>query len=79
MNEFREKRVRAWGREFQSLSFWALSAGPIAMLQGRDAAGPLPSKSPFVELSSLDAWFSAAVLGPLGLALGLAMWMGQVV
>ena len=71
--------MRAWGREFQSLSFWALSTGPIAMLQGRDAAGPLPSRAPSVEFSSLDAWFRAAALGPPGLALGLAEWMGQVV
>lgn len=50
------------------------------MLQGTDAPGPLLSRSPFVELSSLDAWIiRVAALGPTGLALGLATWMGQVV
>lgn len=77
VNEFHEKHG---GEKFQSLSFWAHSSDPIAMLQGTDVLGPLLSRSPFVELSSLDAWIVRVVaLGPPGLALGLATWMGQVV
>ena len=76
VNEFHEKHR---GEKFRSLSFRAHSSDPIAILQGTDAPGPLLSRSPFVELSSLDAWIiRVAALGPTGLALGLATWMGQV-